>query len=49
MPTLELSKSLLTSLYPKLKERLDSLGEVLTSIIKKATRAVYLLLTRAKV
>ena len=39
IPTPELSKSLLTSSSPELKERLDNLGKALTSVIKEATKA----------
>ena len=39
MPTPELSKSLLTSSNPELKERLDNLGKALTSVIEEATKA----------
>jgi len=40
VPTAKLLKSLLTSLNPKLKVRLDNLGKVLISIIEEATKAV---------
>ena len=39
MPTPELSKSLLTSSNPELRERLDNLGKALTSVIEEATKA----------